>query len=101
MSDDSREVVLTGPQTGASRRIDRMWAVVVKLDDGDEGIPIVFGPQGQPAPLLATDEERLEWITRAARDWSSRTGKPARLVRFREVELVETFYPDGRRERAG
>lgn len=94
-----KEHIITGPKTGAGRRIDRIWAVAVTLDDGDESIPVVYGPDGQPMPLIASDEARLAIIIQRARRWARASGKPVRLVKFQGVELVETIHPDGRRER--
>jgi hypothetical protein len=93
------EDVVVGPRTGSGHRIERIWIAVSVLEDTDEAVPIVVGPQGQEALLMASDEIRLEWVIRHARDWAKMTGKPVRLLKFEPREHVETFHPDGRRER--
>jgi hypothetical protein len=94
-----RENVVVGPKTGSGFVIRRLWAMVVDLDDGDEGIPLVMSPPWVDppvaCPLVGSDEVRVTWMREEARKHARFSGKPVRLVRFSVREELETFHPDG------
>ncbi len=86
---------------GVGFRIQHVWAVLAVHSDEDEGVVAVQTAPGHWLPLIAADETRLEQITALARRFAKEQNRPLRLVRFTVRENLETFHPDGRRERAG
>lgn len=87
--------------SGLGFRIDEIWAFVAVHGDTDEGIIGAMMPNGQWIPFIAADQTRLEQLIPIARQQARENNIAVRLVKFSSRELVETFHPDGRRERAG
>lgn len=98
MSDETKSIDINEGQGGVGFVIRQVWAFLAVHADGDEGV-IAERVGEHWIPFMAADKTRLEQLSRRARDLGKEHGKVVRLVRFDVRTEVETFYPDGRRER--
>lgn len=79
-------------------RITEIYAfIAIDPRDDNEGIPAISGPwqDGQEVmmPLVGADRERIISLLSLAQDLCTRSGKPMRLVRFSQMEILETLKP--------
>lgn len=77
-------------------KIDRLLAyVMADKDEDDEGIPGIAGPNGGVIPMVGADEKRILSLRDHAQAIADRFGKPVKVLRFTQVELIETIEPRG------
>ena len=77
-------------------KIDDMYAwVIADTDSDDEGIP-AFMSGGVWYPCVGADKDRVESLRPFAEQTARDQGKPIKLLHFKDVELVEVIYPDGK-----
>lgn len=76
------------PQT-----IDEMYAWVLTLSDGSEGIPTAMGATGMWLPLVGADQDRMESFRDYATELAAAEGRPLHLARFGAKEVMETIEP--------
>jgi len=70
------------------QRITAVWAAI-SVDETGEGICAV-NSNGTWMPLLAADEERLEWIVDQARTLAKMTGKRIKIIKLTSrVEVMD------------
>lgn len=75
---------------GNEKPIDQIFAFVSVDAEGKEGIcgmPL----NGANWAMVTSKPETVELMRKAAREISKRTGKPVRLMRFTQREIVETI----------
>lgn len=70
-------------------RIDAIWAAVSVDKDGEGICAIIIG--GVSYPLIAVDEQRLEWITEQAEMLAEIAGMTIKIVKLSERTEVRTI----------
>lgn len=75
------------------KKITEVWAWICTEADGGEGIPAMSAPGGMVLPLIGADAERLISLRPAALDVAQGLGLPIKLVRFHQMEVIETLEP--------
>lgn len=75
-------------------KIDVLYAYIVadKAPD-DEGVPAVQMPDGMIMPLMGADMPRVDSVRRIAQSVADREGKPIKLVKFTNPEVIEILEP--------
>lgn len=73
-------------------KITELYAYVATDGDEDEGLPAArLGDMAMP--LVAADLERLRSLRAYAEATAQATGRPVRLLRFSQREVIETIDP--------
>jgi hypothetical protein len=75
-------------------KITELYACIAQ-DGGpdDEGIPSIM-LLGQNFPLIGADMGRVKDIKKIAQKIANEQGKPIRIARFTNMEIVETLTPE-------
>lgn len=74
-------------------KITELYAWVIEdPTDGDEGVPAIEGPLG-PMPLIGADGARIESLRPAAENVARQVGRPVRLCKFSQMEVLEEIQP--------
>jgi hypothetical protein len=75
-------------------KIERLLAyVIADKDEEDEGVPAVMAPNGMLFPLMGADEERMKSLRTEAQHVADAKGKPVKLLRFTQLEIVDVIEP--------
>lgn len=75
-------------------KIDRILAyVVADKNEDDEGIPALHGAHGMVVPMIGADEVRMLSLMPEAQEVANRLGKPVKILRFTQFEVVGTVEP--------
>lgn len=74
-------------------RIDAVWAAV-SVDEGGEGLCAV-NLNGSWTPLIAADEQRLEWVVDQARQLARVTSKRIKIIKLTSRIEVMDIPPFG------
>jgi hypothetical protein len=80
------------------KQITEMFAWIVRERDGGDGVPALLMPnpagEGPPMlfPLMGSDRERMESLRVPAMQLAGIM--PLRLVRFTNMDVLETHGPD-------
>ncbi len=73
-------------------KITEMFAFVCTDKDGSDGIPAVQTGHFL-APLLGTDMKRIDSVRPVAQALADDKGVAMKLVRFSQIEVLETLTP--------
>lgn len=73
-------------------KITELYIAVAELDDG-EGVYSVFGPEGQPLPVVAVDGKDLNALSEYVRGQVQHTGRTVSIIGFTKRTHHETFRP--------
>jgi hypothetical protein len=76
-------------------RVTELYAYVA-ADTGpdDEGVPAFIDPlTGAWMPMMGADRERAESLRAMAQRLADASGKPIKLLRAVELELIDTITP--------
>lgn len=75
-------------------KINKILAYIcADKDENDEGIPAVTTPSGMMFPLIGADEARLLSLRPEAQELANLIGKPLKIVRFTQMEVLGTVEP--------
>lgn len=75
-------------------KITTLYAwIVADKDADDEGVPAVQMPDGMIMPLMGSDMPRVDSIRRLAQNTADMAGKPIKLVKFTNAEVIEVLEP--------
>lgn len=80
-------------RTTKKHRIAELFCFACIDTDGDEGVPAIEGPNGMVLPLMGSDRARMDSLRHAAQSVADQSGKPVRLLRFRQMEEVAVIEP--------
>lgn len=71
-------------------RIKELWAyLAIDPKDDVEGLTAWRSPNGEWMPLVGADQDRMKSLRTKAEDIARQSGHTIRLVRFKQMEVLE------------
>ena len=75
-------------------KIEKLLAyVIADKDEEDEGVPAMMARNGMMFPLMGADEERMKSLRAEAQMIANTKGKPVKLLRFTQLEVLDVIEP--------